>query len=96
VNFGPCMNFGLFTICELQAFYMNFKPFVNFGSEFEFWVFYNFGPSKISLLCLTNNVSGYGSRAKPMGRPSMVCTNHTWAFWVWASSDGLNISSLLY
>jgi hypothetical protein len=48
---------------------MNFGLYVNFGPEFEFWTFYNFKPPEISPAYLTNNVSGHGPVAKPMGQP---------------------------
>jgi hypothetical protein len=55
---------------------MNFGHCVNFGSEFEFWDFYNFGSSEMSTTRLTNNVSARGSSAKPMGRAGMACNNY--------------------
>jgi hypothetical protein len=55
---------------------MNFGHCVNFGSEFEFWDFYNFGSSEMSTTRLTNNVSARGSSAKPMDRAGMACNNY--------------------
>jgi hypothetical protein len=53
----------------ISSFDMNFGLYVNFGPEFEFWTFYNFKPPEISPAYLTNNVSGHGPVAKPMGQP---------------------------
>jgi hypothetical protein len=49
---------------------------VNFGPEFEFQVFYNFGPPEMIPTRLTNNVLGHGPRAKPMGRFGTTCNNY--------------------
>jgi hypothetical protein len=66
LNFRLCCEFQ--TLMQILGFNMNFGSHATFGPEFEFRAFYNFGPPEISLTHLTNNVSGHGSSAKPMGR----------------------------